>query len=103
MNELIYELKPKYDTAKSFYKKAWVEEHHEIKSVSLISYETYMVNIQLDKKTIAFNNDYDNYSVTTLRHVKEFLKQFVGTDIVEKRFATKKQIVANLGKVVNYE
>lgn len=62
------ELVPLYDTAKSFYKKAHV--FLTDKGLELMSYETIVATIQDEKATV-----YNTYSPTTLRHIKEFLKQ----------------------------
>ena len=62
------ELKPQYDNRKSFYKKAIVK--NENKKLILISYETEVCFIENNKVNIK-----GFYSNTTLRHIKEFLKQ----------------------------
>ena len=64
------ELYPYYDSAKSFYGKAKV-----------IEIENDVFHISYDKIVAFFNRDakvaqvYGTYSATTLRHIKEFLKQ----------------------------
>ena len=63
-----HELTPRYDSAKSFYGKAWVEE--EADEISLISYSTKVAIIKNGKVAV-----FGTYSNTTLRHIKEFLKQ----------------------------
>ena len=64
---LIY-LEPIYDSRKSFYSKAKVliEGNKKI----LISYNTKVAEIENDKAKI-----FGFYSHTTMRHIKEFLKQ----------------------------
>lgn len=67
-----YELRPIHDNRKSFYGKAKVEteadEEHLTKR--LYSYGTLVAEIK-DNKPIV----HGTYSATTLRHIKEFLKQ----------------------------
>lgn len=64
----MYYLEPMYINQKSFYKKAKVSEF--LGKLTLISYETPVCT--LDKDTIHLNG---LYSQTTLRHIREFLKQ----------------------------
>lgn len=65
-----YDLIPIHDSRKSFYKKAIVisNEHGDYK---LKSYSTIVCMIDRNNKAIV----YGTYSRTTLRHIKEFLKQ----------------------------
>lgn len=62
------ELEPRYDSRKSFYKKAYVINEKGV--LKLRSYNTIVCEIK-DKKPVVFGE----YSQTTLRHIKEFLKQ----------------------------
>lgn len=64
----VYELKPVYDTRKSFYNKAIVIVDANRKK--LMSYRTLVAAIEDGKAKID-----GTYSRTTLRHIKEFLKQ----------------------------
>lgn len=64
-------LDPEYDRRQSFYKKAWVQNGKDGTS-TLYSYETKVA--QIKKGEVTLFSDW-NYSPTTLRHVKEFLKQ----------------------------
>lgn len=64
----IYDLMPMYDSRKSFYGKAKVIEMEN--EIVLQSYDTFVASIKEGKVTI--NGFYSN---TTLRHIKEFLKQ----------------------------
>lgn len=66
----IMELCPYYDSAKSFYGKAKVIEVEN--DVFLISYDTIVAFFNRDAKVAQV---YGTYSATTLRHIKEFLKQ----------------------------
>lgn len=69
-------LKPIYDSRKSFYNKATVTE--DANGKYLTSYETIVARIT-DKnngyKIAPYAEVYGTYSATTLRHIKEFLKQ----------------------------
>ena len=65
----IYALEPKYERVKSYYHKAiiiiWSDN-----SISLKSYNTEVCTIAKGKIYIQ-----DTYTKTTLRHIKEFLRQ----------------------------
>lgn len=69
-NMSIMELCPYYDSAKSFYGKAKVIEIEN--DVFLISYDTIVAFFNRDTKVAKVIG---TYSATTLRHIKEFLKQ----------------------------
>lgn len=69
MKTLNYDLSPQYDSRKSFYGKARVEE--TTKEKRLISYSTHVATIKKDG-AVEIEGFYSN---TTLRHIKEFLKQ----------------------------
>ena len=69
-NMSIMELCPYYDSAKSFYGKAKVIEIEN--DVFLMSYDTIVAFFNRDTKIAKVVN---TYSATTLRHIKEFLKQ----------------------------
>ena len=62
------ELKPIYDNRKSFYKKAKIKQ--EDNKIILISYNTEVAIIEDNKAYVK-----ETYSPTTLRYIKEFLKQ----------------------------
>lgn len=74
-------LMPQYDARKSFYGKAKVETGETTK---LYSYDTLVAEIKEGKAHV-----YNVQSGTTLRHVKEFLKQ---NNFVAE---TKKQVVSD--------
>ena len=78
MNALknFYELSPRYDCRDSFYGKALVEECNNGKK-QLYSYLTLVCEYNPKTKTAKIYNGYDNCNLTatTLRHIKEFLKQ----------------------------
>ena len=69
-NMSIMELCPYYDSAKSFYGKAKVIEIEN--DVFLMSYDMIVAFFNRDTKVAKV---IDTYSATTLRHIKEFLKQ----------------------------
>ena len=71
-------LKPIYDGRKSFYNKAVVEQTFDgaNETQKLYSYNTLVAEILINTD-INFKSAfvYGTYSATTLRHIKEFLKQ----------------------------
>lgn len=70
-----YELLPIYDSKKSFCHKAIIEEENE--NIKLYSYNTLVCTLL--HNDIILNDNIDQsllFSNTTLRHIKEFLKQF---------------------------
>lgn len=69
-NVRIMELCPYYDSAQSFYGKAKVIEIEN--DVFLMSYDTIVAFYNRETKIVEV---VDTYSATTLRHIKEFLKQ----------------------------
>lgn len=90
------ELRPIYDTAQSFYKKAYYTKEENTTSIvyRIYSYNTLVAILEIGKniekiynnKTVRLyldNNkeeEKDFYSKTTLRHIKELIKQ--KTDII---------------------
>ena len=74
--EEAYNLSPRYDSRQSFYGKARVSEPEEGLEV-LWSYNTPVCSIDKDGNVALLRNGYLGWhsSQTTLRHVKEFLKQ----------------------------
>ena len=68
MTSRTVELFPQHDSRKSFYKKATVVITDT--EMTLISYTTAVAVIKDNKALV-----YGTYSPTTLRHIKEFLKQ----------------------------
>lgn len=69
-NVTIMELCPYYDSAQSFYGKAKVIEIEN--DVFLVSYDTIVAFYNRETKIAKV---VDTYSATTLRHIKEFLRQ----------------------------
>lgn len=75
--EYLYKLQPQYDNAKSFYGKANVYRNDK-GSIFLMSYETIVAEIKDQITTDTGEKQaivYDWYSVTTARHINEFLQQ----------------------------
>ena len=69
-NIVMMELCPYYDSAQSFYGKAKVFEIEN--DVFLMSYDTIVAFYNRKERVAAVNGI---YSATTLRHIKEFLRQ----------------------------
>lgn len=67
---IMMELCPYYDSAQSFYGKARTVEIED--DVFLVSYDTIVAFYNRDTRIARVM---DTYSATTLRHIKEFLKQ----------------------------
>ena len=66
----MYELNPMFDNRKSFYGKAFVESDPKTGDLTLRSYGTKVAVIKAGKLEV-----FGTYSVTTLRHIKEFMRQ----------------------------
>lgn len=82
----LQELNTYYDKALSFYRKAFYKELKDY--IILYSYETPVAIQRKDNKKIYFNSDIDNnllFSNTTLRHIKEFIKQFYNNQDYKKK------------------
>ena len=88
----IMELCPYYDSAKSFYGKAKVIEIEN--DVFLVSYDTIVAFYNRGAKIAQV---FDTYSATTLRHIKEFLKQS-GFKAETKKQIEKDYCIENLGE-----
>ena len=65
---MLTELQARYDSRKSFYKKAMIESVEG--GFKLYSYNTLVAEVRNGKAIL-----HGFYSTTTLRHQKEFLKQ----------------------------
>lgn len=78
----VYELVPSYDNRQSFYNKARVDVHGD--EQTLYSYNTPVAKIVNGKVELL---DKWDWSQTTLRHVKEFLKQngFEATSLAQMK------------------
>lgn len=71
-----------YDTAKSFYNKANIKRYYNknelVYKIELISYKTSILYLKDNKIYFNYKNIKNKkiYSQTTLRHIKEFIKQY---------------------------
>ena len=75
--EYLYELQPQYDNAKSFYHKANVYRDSK-GSIFLMSYSTIVAEIKDPITTDTGEKQaiiHGWYSMTTARHINEFLQQ----------------------------
>ena len=102
--EKIKELKPIYEDVKSYYKKAHVKFYYNdydiITKIELISYYTSICYINNSKIYFNYKNINNDriYTATTLRHIKEFIKQYYYKlelyykNIIDKEKLTKKDI-----------
>ena len=68
----IKELRVKYANQESFYKKAFVKEDEE---GTQYLYSYYSLIITNYGKALKFEEDINLYSNTTMRHIREYLKQ----------------------------
>ena len=82
----VYGLEPRYDARKSFYGKAQVDTGDKGDENKLYSYGTLVAEIKDGKPVV-----YGTYSQTTLRHIKEWLKQ------LGFKAENSKQILADYG------
>ncbi len=82
----VYGLEPRYDSRKSFYGKAQVDTGDKGDKNKLYSYGTLVAEIKNGKPVV-----YGTYSATTLRHIKDWLKQN------GFKAETSKQILADYG------
>ena len=89
----MYELMPKFDSRKSFYGKAIVENQTDGYDYVLKSYGVKVAAIEYGTGTAVLFPDWD-YGATTLWHVKEFLQQHGHTKM------TKREIIKR-GNIVN--
>ena len=75
------ELKPKLYNQKSYYNKAKIE--HMEDCIKLYSYDTPMVAVSASE-IIYLNKNPENYTKTTLKHIKDFLYQILGLENLTK-------------------
>lgn len=102
--EVKKELLPIYEDVKSYYKKAYIKKYYNknglINKYELISYKTSILYIKDSKLYFNYKDINNNkiYTNTTLRHIKEFIKQYYYIlelyykDIINKSKLTKKDI-----------
>ena len=85
-NNNLYELEPINSRQKSFYKKAFYTIVNN--EATLYSYMSNVCQVDRDRGAYYLNwNIQENllFSSTTLKHIKEFLKQQLGVDIKSKK------------------
>ena len=93
-----YILEPQHDNAKSFYNKAYYTEEKRPDDsyfIELYSYNTKVMKLIVNDNNFIyqFNHDIDEellFSSTTLRHIKELLKQQTNLNDI-----TKKELIKN--------
>ena len=82
---MLLELKPQYENVKSYYGKAIIEKCDNVKYL-LFSYGVEICEYYPKTQKVKFLSDcYYHYTRTTLRHIKEFLKQFANIDNLTKK------------------
>lgn len=83
------ELQAIYDTRKTFYGKAYTKYYKN--AILLYSYGTLVASVENGKLLLDDKTPYDLiFSHTTLRHIKEFIKQFMTSDTMSKKDIEKK-------------
>jgi len=88
------ELKPIYENCKSYYKKAIILDLGAYVILSSYNTEVCVINTAEHSFVVYGGNCYQNYlTTTTLRHIKEFLKQYFYNGNVE---ITKKDLLKHL-------
>ena len=65
----LVELEPKFENVKSYYRKAYVR-YYDNGDSALVSYDTLVADIKNNVPCVHMV-----YSSTTLRHIKEYLRQ----------------------------
>jgi hypothetical protein len=75
-----YQLDTRYDSRASFYGKATVEETYNADGTVTLTLVSYTTTVARIKRTVNVGDIgeaevYGTYSQTTLRHIKEFLRQ----------------------------
>jgi len=74
-----FELAPQLDNAQSFYRKAFTL-HMSDGSIQLKSYDTIVATFKAGKVMVN-----GTYSMTTLRHIREFIYQTTGVSGLTKK------------------
>ena len=72
------ELRVVHGTQQSFYKKAFVKEDEDGTQYLYSYYQTIITNFG---KVLIFEKDANLYSLTTMKHVREYLKQIGKWDL----------------------
>ena len=74
------ELRVVHGTQQSFYKKAFVKEDEDGTQYLYSYYQTIITNFG---KVLIFEKDANLYSLTTMKHVREYLKQIGKWDLAK--------------------
>ena len=74
------ELRVKYATQQSFYKKAFVKEDD---NSTQYLYSYYSLIVTNYGKALKFEEDMNLYTNTTMRHIREYLKQIGKWDLAD--------------------
>ena len=74
------ELRTVYTNQESFYKKAWVKEDDD---GTQYLYSYYSLIITNFGKVLIFEKDINLYSLTTMKHVREYLRQIGRGDLAD--------------------
>lgn len=90
--ETIYNYEPRYDRRKSFYGKAQEIERANGDKI-LLSYWTPILKITADDKL--YYTSYYDYSVTTLRHAKDFILNYKRNFLNSERYTNAQFIQIN--------
>ena len=72
------ELRTVYSNQASFYKKAWIKEDEDGTQYLYSYYQRIITNYG---KALKFEEDINLYSNTTMRHLREYLKQIGRFDL----------------------
>ena len=96
------ELKAIYDTRKTFYGKAQTQRKNG--AILLYSYGTLVASIE-NGELLMDNLTPSNliFSHTTLRHIKEFIKQFLTLDTMSKKDIEKNALWLDLSSYYAWE
>ena len=76
----VRELRVKYATQQSFYKKSFIKEDEE---GTQYLYSYYSLIVTNYGKALKFEEDSELYTNTTLRHVREYLRQIGKWDLAD--------------------
>lgn len=99
-NTIKKELKTIYDNAKNFYKKAYYFTDVDSSEKLLQSYGVDIATISAQGDAVRIVCNLDDLTQTTLRHLKEFIKQFANAQYfykIKKDF--KNAILTNNGNL----
>lgn len=93
-----YELTTEYDARQSFYRKAFV--HEGSKGSKLQSYDTIIAKLDNETKKVTLLCHMDDLSNTTMRHLREWLKQ---NNLFDLAGMSKQKLIKELKKEIKNE